>query len=162
VPQARGEVVGGGAFTRRIILQTSEDSPALWRPRFPRSRRTAGSTRPSAPKSTCRLGSDRRRDSADLAGTFYRCGPDPQFPPKLGTDIYLNGDGVVTMFRFADGHVDMKSRYVRTEKFEAERSARRALSARIAIRLPTIRASPARAAAPRTRTSFGTAVSSSP
>jgi carotenoid cleavage dioxygenase len=64
---------------------------------------------------------------ADLAGTFYRCGPDPQFPPKLGTDIYLNGDGIVTMFRFADGHVDMKSRYVRTEKFEAERSARRAL-----------------------------------
>jgi carotenoid cleavage dioxygenase-like enzyme len=63
----------------------------------------------------------------DLAGTFYRCGPDPQFPPKLGTDIYLNGDGIVTMFRFAGGHVDMKSRYVRTEKFEAERVARRAL-----------------------------------
>src|SRR5665213_1564499 len=64
---------------------------------------------------------------ADLTGTFYRCGPDPQFPPKLGTDIYLNGDGVVTMFRFANGHVDLKSRYVRTEKFEAERAARRAL-----------------------------------
>jgi carotenoid cleavage dioxygenase-like enzyme len=64
---------------------------------------------------------------ADLTGTFYRCGPDPQFPPKLGTDIYLNGDGIVTMFRFAGGHVDMKSRYVRTEKFEAERAARKAL-----------------------------------
>jgi carotenoid cleavage dioxygenase-like enzyme len=63
----------------------------------------------------------------DLDGTFYRCGPDPQFPPRLGSDIYLNGDGIVTMFRFAGGHVDMKSRYVRTEKFELERAARRAL-----------------------------------
>ncbi len=64
---------------------------------------------------------------ADLRGTFYRCGPDPQFPPKLGDDIYLNGDGQVTMFRFADGHVDLRTRYVRTEKFVAERAARRAL-----------------------------------
>jgi carotenoid cleavage dioxygenase len=63
----------------------------------------------------------------DLNGTFYRCGPDPQFPPKLGTDIYLNGDGVVSMFRFANGHVDLKTRYVRTEKYQLERAARKAL-----------------------------------
>ncbi len=62
-----------------------------------------------------------------LEGTFYRCGPDPCFPPRLGDDINLNGDGMVMMFRFAAGHVDMRSRYVRTERFRLERAARRAL-----------------------------------
>lgn len=64
---------------------------------------------------------------ADLDGTFYRCGPDPQFPPYLGEDIFLNGDGMVSMFRIADGHADFRMRYVRTEKFRAERKARRSL-----------------------------------
>jgi carotenoid cleavage dioxygenase len=62
-----------------------------------------------------------------LQGRFYRCGPDPQFPPRSADDFFINGDGVVSMFRFADGHVDFKSRYVRTDKFKAERAARRAL-----------------------------------
>lgn len=63
----------------------------------------------------------------ELDGAFYRCGPDPSFPPRLGDDININGDGMVMMFRFADGHVDLKSRYVRTEKFRLERAARKAL-----------------------------------
>ena len=79
---------------------------------------------------------------ADLSGTFYRCGPDPQFPPKLGTDIYLNGDGMVTMFRFADGHVDMRSRYVRTEKFQRNAPRAKLCSVPTAIRSPMIRALP--------------------
>ncbi|HTW37703.1 MAG TPA: carotenoid oxygenase family protein [Steroidobacteraceae bacterium] len=62
-----------------------------------------------------------------LEGTFYRCGPDPCFPPRLGDDININGDGMVMLFRFANGHVDFRSRYVRTEKFRLERAARRAL-----------------------------------
>lgn len=62
-----------------------------------------------------------------IAGGFYRCGPDPQFPPRAGDDIYINGDGVVSCFRIAGGHVDFKVRYVRTDKFLAERAARRAL-----------------------------------
>jgi carotenoid cleavage dioxygenase-like enzyme len=62
-----------------------------------------------------------------LAGTFYRCGPDPQWPPLLGDDVRFNGDGMVSMFRFAGGRVDFRSRYVRTEKFVLERAARRAL-----------------------------------
>lgn len=62
-----------------------------------------------------------------LEGCFYRCGPDPQFPPKSTDDFFINGDGVVSMFRFRDGHVDFRSRFVRTEKFELERQARRAL-----------------------------------
>jgi carotenoid cleavage dioxygenase-like enzyme len=63
----------------------------------------------------------------ELDGTFYRCGPDPCFPPRLGDDININGDGMVMSFRFANGHVDFRSRYVRTEKFRLERAQRRAL-----------------------------------
>ncbi|MFF4630086.1 carotenoid oxygenase family protein [Streptomyces griseorubiginosus] len=64
---------------------------------------------------------------ADLDGAFYRVGPDPQFPPLLGDDIFLNGDGMVSMFRFEDGRVDFKCRWVRTPKFLVEREAGRAL-----------------------------------
>jgi isoeugenol monooxygenase len=63
----------------------------------------------------------------ELEGGFYRAGPDPQYPPLAGDDIYINGDGVVTFFRFQAGHVDLRMRYVRTEKFLLERQARRAL-----------------------------------
>ncbi len=63
----------------------------------------------------------------ELNGAWYRMTPDPQFPPRLGDDIYLSGDGMMSMFRFEDGHVDYRSRYVRTERFLAERAARRGL-----------------------------------
>lgn len=63
----------------------------------------------------------------DLNGTFYRVGPDPQFPPKAGDDIFLNGDGMVSFFRFDDGRVDFRCRYVQTPKFLAERAAGRSL-----------------------------------
>lgn len=63
----------------------------------------------------------------DIDGAFYRVAPDPQFPPRLGTDIYFNGDGMICMFRFKNGRVDFKSRYVRTNKFQLERAAHKAL-----------------------------------
>ena len=62
-----------------------------------------------------------------LEGTFYRCGPDFHYPPRLGDDINHNGDGVVSMFRFAGGKVDFCVRFVRTEKFRLEEAAGRAL-----------------------------------
>jgi len=62
-----------------------------------------------------------------LDGAFYRVAPDPQWPPLHGSDIYFNGDGMVCQFRFRNGHVDFKCRYVRTEKYELERAAGRAL-----------------------------------
>ncbi|GGI25733.1 MULTISPECIES: carotenoid oxygenase family protein [Bradyrhizobium] len=46
---------------------------------------------------------------------------------ELGRDIFFNGDGMVGAFRFKDGHVDFTSKYVLTDKFVAERAARRAL-----------------------------------
>ncbi|MBI2992830.1 MAG: carotenoid oxygenase family protein [Gammaproteobacteria bacterium] len=64
---------------------------------------------------------------ARLNGSFYRCGPDPRFAPRLGDDININGDGMVTLFRIKDGHVDFRSRYVRTEKFRLETMARKSL-----------------------------------
>jgi len=64
---------------------------------------------------------------ADLRGTFFRCGAEHQFPPLHGDDIFINGDGMLSSFRFEDGHVDFKCKFVRTEKFLAERAARRAL-----------------------------------
>jgi len=63
----------------------------------------------------------------DLAGTFYRVAPDPQFPPRLGDDIWFNGDGMAAKFEFRDGRVDFRQRWVHTEKFLLERDAGRAL-----------------------------------
>lgn len=62
-----------------------------------------------------------------LDGTFFRIGPDQQFSPKMGDANPFNGDGIVTAFRFRDGHVDMQHRYVQTHRFLAERAARRGL-----------------------------------
>ena len=64
---------------------------------------------------------------AGLNGSFFRCGPDHRFPPRLGDDININGDGLVTQFSLSDGRVDFRSRYVRTEKFQLESGARKAL-----------------------------------
>ena len=33
---------------------------------------------------------------ATLNGTFYRCGPDARFPPRLGDDININGEPLTT------------------------------------------------------------------
>jgi carotenoid cleavage dioxygenase len=64
---------------------------------------------------------------AEIDGTWYRLTPEPQYPPMLGHDTYLSGDGMISMFQFKNGHVDYKSRYVRTDRLKAEREARRGL-----------------------------------
>jgi carotenoid cleavage dioxygenase len=64
-----------------------------------------------------------------LAGTFYRVGPDPQYPKPAAYayDIPFDGEGHVSAFRIADGHVDYRSRYVRTQRWQAQHAARRSL-----------------------------------
>lgn len=62
-----------------------------------------------------------------LCGRFVQVAPDPIYPPMLGDDIFFNGDGAVTAFRFIDGHVDVKRRYVETDRVKAQRAARRSL-----------------------------------
>ncbi len=63
---------------------------------------------------------------ADLRGSFYRIGPDFQYPPRL-PNIPFDGEGHLGMFRFADGHVDYRSRYVRTQRYKAQAAARESL-----------------------------------
>ncbi|MDX3131378.1 carotenoid oxygenase family protein [Streptomyces europaeiscabiei] len=68
---------------------------------------------------------------ADLDGRYYRAAYDWAFPPMAGDEeLFINGDGMTAMFHFRHGHVDFKSRFVRTEKFRLERAARRALFGR--------------------------------
>ncbi len=86
-----------------------------------------GPGRPS--RLECELGSLEYEGElpAGLEGRFYRCGPDPQFVPRFRDDVGINGDGMVSMFRFSQGRVDFRQRYVRTDKFNTERAAGRAL-----------------------------------
>ena len=62
----------------------------------------------------------------ELGGTLYRCGPN-RFYPTSPTDTIINGDGLVSMYRIADGHADFRCRYVRTERLSRELAARRRL-----------------------------------
>jgi carotenoid cleavage dioxygenase-like enzyme len=63
----------------------------------------------------------------EINGCWYRSIPDPQYSPMLGDDTFLSGDGMVSLFRFENGHVDFKMRYVKTARWKAERAARRSL-----------------------------------
>ncbi len=65
----------------------------------------------------------------DLDGMFYRVGPDPQYPkPDIYShDIPFDGEGTIGAFRIKDGHVDFRSRYVRTQRYKAQHAARRSL-----------------------------------
>ncbi len=67
---------------------------------------------------------------AGLNGVLFRCGPDRQYPPMTGDDIFIDGEGMAHMFRFQGGHVDYLSRWVRTERFELQEKARRSLFGR--------------------------------
>jgi carotenoid cleavage dioxygenase len=62
-----------------------------------------------------------------LNGRYIRASADPAYPPLHGSDIFINGDGMIHMLRLEGGHADLKTRYVQTEKLALEREARRAL-----------------------------------
>jgi carotenoid cleavage dioxygenase len=65
---------------------------------------------------------------SDIEGTFYRTACDFQYrPPENEWPTGFNGDGHVSAFRFANGSVDFKSRYVKTERLLTERRARKRL-----------------------------------
>jgi len=55
----------------------------------------------------------------DINGSFYRVMPDRRWPSFIENDIFLNDDGMAMYFRFTNGRVDFRSRYVRTPRFEA-------------------------------------------
>lgn len=62
-----------------------------------------------------------------IDGTYYRVMPDALWAPLYDDDVFINGDGAVDAVRIKDGHADFKQKFVRTEKFTIERSARRAV-----------------------------------
>lgn len=59
----------------------------------------------------------------DLAGVFYRNGPEPLHPTRGDEYHWFDGDGMVYAFFIEDGRVAMRNRWVRTEKFELEKAA---------------------------------------
>ena len=61
-----------------------------------------------------------------LNGTFYRNGPNAQYAPR-GTYHMFGGDGMVHALSVEDGRVSYRNRWVRTQRFEKEREAGRAL-----------------------------------
>lgn len=65
---------------------------------------------------------------AELAGTFYRIGPNPQFAPR-GVYNPLLGDGMIHAFRIGRGRVAYTNRWVRTQQWRLEHAAGRALFA---------------------------------
>ncbi len=63
----------------------------------------------------------------ELDGSFYRTCADRRYPQRLAADIPYNADGMMDLFRFRGGHVDFRTRYIRTPRYLAERKARRSL-----------------------------------
>ena len=59
---------------------------------------------------------------ADLAGTFYRNGPDPQVEPDADHHWFA-GDGMIHGFFLEGGKARYRNRYVRTPKWLAENAA---------------------------------------
>jgi carotenoid cleavage dioxygenase-like enzyme len=56
----------------------------------------------------------------DLNGTFFRNGPNPQFPPE-NEYHFFTGDGMVHAFTFDNGKVSHMNRWARTARFEIEK-----------------------------------------
>ena len=54
---------------------------------------------------------------ADMNGAFYRVGAEWFYPPRFADDAILNADGYVSMFRFRQGRVAYRGRWIRTERF---------------------------------------------
>ncbi len=59
---------------------------------------------------------------ADLNGTFFRNGPNPQFAPR-GDYHWFGGDGMIHAFHIENGRVSYKNRWPRTVKWQHENEA---------------------------------------
>ncbi len=61
---------------------------------------------------------------ADLAGAYYRNGPDPLHGPREGdTYHWFDGDGMIQCFQIGGGRVSWRNRWVKSEKFKRELAA---------------------------------------
>ncbi|KAM6529311.1 hypothetical protein FALCPG4_007452 [Fusarium falciforme] len=62
----------------------------------------------------------------ELDGTWYRLLLDPQFPPHKDNP-FIDGDANICAVRFHNGQVDMKIKYLETERYLLERKANKRL-----------------------------------
>lgn len=60
---------------------------------------------------------------ADIDGTFFRVGGEWFYPPKFADDAFLHADGYVSSFRFKNGRVSYKGRFVGTPRFKSNLAA---------------------------------------
>lgn len=64
----------------------------------------------------------------EISGAFFRALPDRQLPPMVGDrDVILSHDGLIAKLDISDGCASYAVRFVRTDRFLAERHAGRAL-----------------------------------
>ena len=115
----------GAAAAAGLVGAPEVQAETVHFPRTPGAFASAGSFRSESDIRDCDIEGEL---PSDLNGAFYRVGPDPQYPkPKYLGDIPFDGEGHVSMFRFKDGHVDLRTRYPRSQRFKAQAEARRAL-----------------------------------
>ncbi len=62
----------------------------------------------------------------DLNGSFYRNGPNQQFPPRGDYHLFA-GDGMTHAFHIEDGKVSYRNRWIRTAKFKLEQEHQKAM-----------------------------------
>lgn len=65
-----------------------------------------------------------------INGTLYRAGPDRQFPSVLEEDVFIDGEGMMHMFRLDDGFISYKSRWSRSQRFLAQEQLRKGIFGR--------------------------------
>jgi all-trans-8'-apo-beta-carotenal 15,15'-oxygenase len=63
----------------------------------------------------------------ELRGSLYKNGPGLFERAGLRKRTLLDGDGMITAYRFEGGQVEFQNRFIRTPKFEQERAAERYL-----------------------------------
>jgi carotenoid cleavage dioxygenase-like enzyme len=65
-----------------------------------------------------------------IEGALYKVGADRQYPSGRSDDIFIDGEGMIHMFRFKDNQVDYISRWVLTERYRRQLVAKRSLFGR--------------------------------
>ena len=60
---------------------------------------------------------------ASLAGTLYRNGPNPMFPPLGHQHHWFLGEGMIHAIHVEGGKASYRNRWVRTEQYEEQRKA---------------------------------------
>jgi len=67
------------------------------------------------------------RIPSDLNGAFVRVGGEWLYPPKFPDDAVLNMDGYVSSFRFRNGGVSFKGRWIKTHRYLQQVAAQKQL-----------------------------------